>query len=92
MVHVLGEEIRKGFGGTASLHINARVGTEPARAGWAGGAHPKTAPREGEQELLCPAVATGNSTKHPHLLWEQGFFCHGLIISAHFPTTTSLQV
>lgn len=73
MVHVLGEEIRKGFGGTASLHINARAGTEPARAGWAGGAHPKTAPREGEQELLCPAVATGNSTKHPHLLWEQRF-------------------
>lgn len=29
MVHALGEEIRKGFGGTMSLHVNARVGTEP---------------------------------------------------------------
>jgi len=57
MVHVLGEEIRKGSGGSMSLHVNARVGTEPARAGWAGGAHPKTALREGKQELLCPAVA-----------------------------------
>lgn len=30
MVHILGEEIRKGFVGTGSLHVNARVGTEPA--------------------------------------------------------------